>query len=59
MGKKQNTISQSYKRDAGTPQDFASKMDQNTLEDGQTTRQENDNHECHLYEELCATALDF
>ena len=21
--------------------------------------QENDNHECHLYEELCATAMDF
>ena len=56
---KQNAISQSYKRDAKTPQDFASKIDQNTQKDGQTMHQDSDNNECHLYEELCATAVDF
>ena len=58
MDKKQNTISQSYKRDAGAPQDFVSKIDQNTQKDSQATHQDSDNNECHLYEELCTTAVD-
>lgn len=57
--KREEAISQSYKRDAETLQDFVSKTDQNIQKDGQTMYQEKDNHECHLYEELCATAVGF
>ena len=56
---KENTISPSCKEDAESLQGSVRKTHQSTQRGGQTVPLGIDNRECHLYGELCATALDF